>query len=638
MTTDYQKALSCSGLALRPHQISGIEKVLLWHSAKHGGIVADEMGLGKTCQIVAVINILSKSNKSTRNLVISPLSVIEHWETELKRFGLGEISVVIYRGSVEERQRIRKQLETEAWTVLLTTPTYIIYDSYYFCCFKFTALFFDEAHRLKSSECLLYSIIRQMKMDWVVLLTGTPIQNNLNELYSLLTLVDEDKFPLRKTSEFLEEFKDMASEEVTQRLRTLLETYLLRRTINDAAIKIPPSMQVVLYHGITKLQKRLYREILLKNKNLLKQLVEQNGNNRHSIGKMSLRNIMMELRKCVLHPYLFEGIEPEPFREGEHLVEASGKMLVLDRLLKFLRAGHHRVLIFSQMTRVLDILQDFLTYKKISHERLDGKIRAEERYAAINRFQESSAKTFCFLLSTRAGGLGLTLTGADTVIFLDSDFNPQNDIQAAARCHRIGQTKPVKVIRLVAKHTVEEVIYRRAIKKLRMTNQVLGSNESEGKNLTVVEISEMIGYGLGKLYEKNSKNQLKYWTNRELEEIIGHSTNGIWETEDSYGDLSHSNTEKNSSCFQFDNRGEVLDWHVFEGHNYREHHYHENVKALQELLDIKKSNDAIVLPAYNLRSSSPMTKPSLLEQKRKRNSLNHMDQENVVRKKRVALC
>lgn len=180
----------------------------------------------------------------------------------------------------------------------------------------------------------------------------------------------------------------------------------------------------------------------------------------------------MELRKCVNHPYLFDGVEPQPFTLGEHLVEASGKLRVLDRLLHVLRRDGHRVLLFSQMTRMLDVLQDYLGFRGYAYERLDGSVRGEERFAAVAAFHRDE-QAFVFLLSTRAGGQGLNLVGADTVIIYDADWNPQNDLQAIARAHRLGQRRPVKVIRLTARHTVEEVIDRRSQRKLRLTRAVV---------------------------------------------------------------------------------------------------------------------------------------------------------------------
>ncbi|VDO46797.1 unnamed protein product [Onchocerca flexuosa] len=285
---------------------------------------------------------------------------------------------------------------------------------------------------------------------------------------------------------------------------------------------------------------------------------------------MSLLNVLMQLRKCVAHPYLFDGIEPEPFKEGDHLFKVSGKFFLLDRLLTFIAAKGHRVLIFSQMTRLLDIVQDYLVYKGYNYQRLDGSVRAEERFAAINRFQANS-DIFCFLLSTRAGGVGLNLTAADTVIFLDSDFNPQSDIQAAARCHRIGQMKfvlgniflPVKIIRLVARYTVEDMIQCRAARKLQLAQEILEEKNETRKELTFAEISDLIVKGLNRL--NNAKTDFEELNMEEIEKLVGGTDeNNHWihkGKEQIMSNESESTKEGN----------DVLEnMYIFEGHDYKQ--------------------------------------------------------------------
>uniref|UniRef100_A0A158Q9L0 Helicase ATP-binding domain-containing protein n=1 Tax=Enterobius vermicularis TaxID=51028 RepID=A0A158Q9L0_ENTVE len=569
--------LTLLGLHLQPHQVTGVNMILSWYCNSHGGIIADEMGLGKTCQVIAALHVLISRNEEARNLIIVPLSVVDHWETELKRFGLGKLRFVRYTGHSEERRKLRKDLEICEWNTLLTTYQYVIKDdSYFMDKLKFTALVFDEAHRLKSSESLLHQIVRKIKVDWTVLLTGTPVQNNLRELYSLLVLVDKRRFHLGEFDAFLMKRSREVYSSVLGKMREMLSAYLMRRVKEEVAIEIPASAEIILYHGMSDIQRSLYRAILCKNYYFFQQMEESKGS--YSGSRTSLLNIMMELRKCVLHPYLFQGVEPEPFEEGEHLVKASEKLVLLDRILEFLNANGHRVLIFSQMTRLLDIVQDFLTYRGLSYERLDGSVRAQERYAALRRFQEREAKTFCFLLSTKAGGIGLNLTGADTVIFLDSDFNPQNDLQAAARCHRIGQKKqvfsyflqPVKVIRLVGKNTVEEVIQYRATRKLRMTNQILGSKTLERESLSEVEISNMILFGLGQLNNSDAGDQEELSKDEDMKRIIGESKDGEWITKSTDDLLEVTDSECKGDEVLTDISGSsVENMYFFEGHDYR---------------------------------------------------------------------
>uniref|UniRef100_A0A1I8JJQ5 Chromodomain-helicase-DNA-binding protein 1-like n=1 Tax=Macrostomum lignano TaxID=282301 RepID=A0A1I8JJQ5_9PLAT len=301
--------------------------------------------------------------------------------------------------------------------------------------FSFDAMVVDEGHRLKNSNSQLHQALRALNVSCRFILTGTPIQNNLDELFTLLSFVAPKVFRLKLKDQFIAELTDLvSSNDNSGALYEILKPFLLRRIKED----------------------------VLKNA-----FDTATGN------KTRLLNIQMQLRKCINHPYLFDGVEPEPFQPGEHLVTASAKLILIDRLLKYLKANGHKVLMFSQMTHMLDILQDYLTYRGFTYERLDGSVRGEERFLAVKNFNQT-AETFVFLLSTRAGGVGLNLVSADTVIFVDSDFNPQNDLQAAARVHRIGQTRNVKIIRLAGKNTIEEIILRRAETKLALTKQVIG--------------------------------------------------------------------------------------------------------------------------------------------------------------------
>uniref|UniRef100_A0AAR2LK11 Chromodomain helicase DNA binding protein 1-like n=1 Tax=Pygocentrus nattereri TaxID=42514 RepID=A0AAR2LK11_PYGNA len=455
---------SSPGIHLRPYQLHGVQWLCGCLKHLEGCILGDEMGLGKTCQTISLL-VYAQGCLGMKGpfLVLCPLSVLENWRQELERF-CPSLSVVCYTGDKERRVELqREMMGNKDFHVLLTTYEMCLKDASDLRRWKWDILVVDEAHRLKNQESLLHQTLSEFSVGFRVLLTGTPIQNKLQEVYSLLSFIQPSLFPCDATEEFVSTYADVQTvHTLAEELHQVLQPFLLRRVKSEVAAELPKKTELVVYHGMSALQKKYYKAILMKD---LDAFGSDQGN------KTRLLNILVQLRKCVNHPYLFDGVEPEPFEMGEHLVEASGKLSLLDTMLAYLLVGGHRVLLFSQMTRMLDILQDYLEYRGYSYERLDGSVRGEERNLAIKNF--STKDVFIFLLSTRAGGVGMNLTAADTVIFVDSDFNPQNDLQAAARAHRIGQTRAVKVIRLLGRDTVEEIIYSRAVSKLRLTSTVI---------------------------------------------------------------------------------------------------------------------------------------------------------------------
>ncbi|KAJ8033865.1 Chromodomain-helicase-DNA-binding protein 1-like [Holothuria leucospilota] len=500
LTPEQLQQIGLKGLILRPYQLEGVNWLIQRWRYNHGSILGDEMGLGKTCQTISFITyLMGAGHMKGAVLVVSPLSVIANWQDEFKRFS-PDVEILSYIGGKEERADLRRDFKKKnKFHVLLSTYEICMKDVEYLEDIDWSLLVVDEAHRLKNPNSLLYQTLRELKIGHRFLLTGTPVQNNLSELYSLLSFVAPKVFRLSACQDFTEEFQDISDDKKLQNnLHNLLKPFLLRRTKNEVVLDLPKKSEVLLFHGLSAIQKKLYKAILTKDLGIFQQL-QGTGPNR-----TSLANILMQLRKCVSHPYMFNGVEPEPFELGDHLIDASGKLHLLDQLLRFLWQHNHKVLLFSQMTYMLDILQDYLGYRGYSYERLDGSVRGEERFLAVRNFNEQD-ETFVFLLSTKAGGQGLNLVGADTVIFVDSDFNPQNDIQAAARAHRIGQTKPVKVIRLVGRDTVEEVILRRADMKLRLTNKVIEGGQfssianASSTAVSATQVRSLLQFGDSKL-------------------------------------------------------------------------------------------------------------------------------------------
>ena len=321
-----------------------------------------------------------------------------------------------------------------------------------------------------------------MDLEHRVLLSGTPLQNNVNELFSLLNFLEPAQFSSQ--DDFMSDFGKLESEEQVKKLQALLKPMMLRRMKEDVEKSLAPKEETIIEVELTNIQKKYYRAILERNFDfLIKGATYTNV--------PSLMNTMMELRKCCVHPFLLKGAEegiqidyrdqhPDT-NDAYHnaLIQSSGKMVLVDKLLPRLKENGHRVLIFSQMVKLLDIIEDYLIYRKYPYERLDGRIRGNLRQAAIDRFCKPDSDRFVFLLCTKAGGLGINLTAADTVIIYDSDWNPQNDLQAQARCHRIGQQKRVKIYRLLCRNTYERDMFDKASLKLGLDKAVLQSMNTD---------------------------------------------------------------------------------------------------------------------------------------------------------------
>lgn len=450
-------------------------------------------------------------------LVIAPLSTIPNWQREFE--GWTDMNVVVYHGSATSKQMIadyefyykndngKTIKDLHKFNVLITTYEMIVTDSNDLRNFNWRVCVIDEAHRLKNRNCKLLESLRQLNLEHRVLLSGTPLQNNINELFSLLNFLEPSQFACNDS--FLAEFGSLKTEDEIKKLQALLKPMMLRRLKDDVEKSLAPKTETIVEVELTNIQKKYYRGILEQNFSFLKK-----GTTAANIP--NLMNTMMELRKCCIHPYLLNGAEEQiqydsrttsgedPDSYYQNLILSAGKMVLIDKLLPKLKANGHRVLIFSQMVRCLDILEDYLIYKKYPFERIDGRIRGNLRQAAIDRYSKPDSDRFVFLLCTKAGGMGINLTAADTVIIYDSDWNPQNDLQAQARCHRIGQQKLVKIYRLLCRNTYEREMFDKASMKLGLDKALLQSmnsnlsndkNANTGRQLTKKEIEDLLKRG-----------------------------------------------------------------------------------------------------------------------------------------------
>ncbi|KAF1354701.1 SNF2 family helicase/ATPase [Delphinella strobiligena] len=484
---------------MRDYQVAGLNWLVSLHENGISGILADEMGLGKTLQTISFVGYLRfVCNITGPHLVAVPKSTLDNWKREFARW-IPEINVLVLQGTKEERQTIiNEHLTEEKFDVLITSYEMILREKSALKKFAWEYIIIDEAHRIKNEESSLAQIIRMFNSRNRLLITGTPLQNNLHELWALLNFLLPDVFGDSDAFDQWFNNQDSDQEQVVQQLHKVLRPFLLRRVKSDVEKSLLPKKEVNLYIGMSDMQVNWYKKILEKDIDAV------NGAAGNKESKTRLLNIVMQLRKCCNHPYLFDGAEPgPPYTTDEHLVYNSAKMVMLDKLLKRMKAQGSRVLIFSQMSRVLDILEDYSVFRGYQYCRIDGSTAHEDRIAAIDDYNKPGSEKFLFLLTTRAGGLGINLTSADIVVLFDSDWNPQADLQAMDRAHRIGQTKQVVVFRFVTENAIEEKVLERAAQKLRLDQLVIqqGRAQQATKGNSKDDLLNMIQHGAEKVFE-----------------------------------------------------------------------------------------------------------------------------------------
>ncbi|KAJ3042030.1 hypothetical protein HDV00_008323 [Rhizophlyctis rosea] len=585
-----------TGGTMREYQLVGMEWLISLYDNGLNGILADEMGLGKTLQCIAFLAHLHEMGTRGPFLIVAPLSTLANWVSEIERF-TPQIPVILYHGSKQEREHLRRSRMRvgQNFPVIVTSYEICMNDRNYLQNYAWKFIIVDEGHRIKNLNCRLVRELKSYPSANRLLLTGTPLQNNLSELWSLLNFIMPDIFDdltaFQEWFEFAEKIDDLNDEEGQSKLidrasrtsfvsdlHNILKPFLLRRTKDEVELELPKKREYLIHAPLVPKQRLLY-EAAIKGQ-LREQIVslmmessneegmgaendapESDGRDeaqasaededptarrasvrsvprkdykelsdtkyfkklnapdspatsstvspmdieartkaaQKAIGGQKLQHLIAQLRKICNHPYLFdlgaddelEAEVPSHAHVGSdmlstsraplpNIVTWSGKMLVLERLLPALFERGHKVLIFSQMTKVLDIVEDWCTVVKGWPAcRLDGGVKIEERRRQIQDFNTNSDVKL-FLLSTRAGGLGINLTAADTVIIFDSDWNPQADLQAQDRAHRIGQTRPVIIYRLVTANTVESTILSKASAKRRLEKLVIHKNHFKG--------------------------------------------------------------------------------------------------------------------------------------------------------------
>ncbi|CAF2370180.1 unnamed protein product [Rotaria sp. Silwood2] len=506
--------------SLKPYQLAGLEWLRTLHEVGLNGILADEMGLGKTVQVIAFICSLVQDGASGPFLVVAPLSTLTNWCTEFARFA-PNITCMIYHGNKEKLAELRgqinqyRQAKKAVPLVLVTAYHVIISDKAFFKREQWPLLVIDEGHRLKNPKCQLMAMLRRLHTGSRFLLTGTPVQNNMSEMWSLMNFllpeifdepeVFERYFEIDTIGSSNMNFKEEQERSVLSIFRQILIPFILRRRKGDVNLHLPPKKEVTVYTKMTNLQVKWYNKLVDeivrryindRKKDEFVQVFDDTerlrSQRKHDKIQLELkedviakkitgRSVIFPLLRACTHPYLLDAPRDEngEIIVNEDIITNSGKFILLDKMLAKLGQTNHKVLIFSTLVIFLDLLEAMCEHRNYGYTRLDGHTTFEERIDAISTFNKEP-DVFIFLISTRAGGLGLNLMAADTVILFNSDWNPMIDIQAQDRAHRIGQTKPVIVYRFIVRNTIDERVYKRACSKQIMEKLIVHDELKQG--------------------------------------------------------------------------------------------------------------------------------------------------------------
>ncbi|KAM6076173.1 SWI/SNF-related matrix-associated actin-dependent regulator of chromatin subfamily A containing DEAD/H box 1-like isoform 2-T2 [Chlamydotis macqueenii] len=539
-----QPSILNQSLELKPYQKIGLNWLALLHKHELNGILADEMGLGKTIQAIAFLAYLYQEGNKGPHLIVVPASTLDNWIREVNLW-CPKLNVLLYYGSQEDRQYLRMDILNKVidFNVIITTYNCAISspdDRAMFRRLKLNYAIFDEGHMLKNMSSVRYHYLMTINAKNRLLLTGTPVQNNLLELMSLLNFVMPRMFS-RSRCEIRRMFSSKTKSAEEQSLyekeriahaKQIIRPFILRRVKDEVLKQLPPKKDIIELCAMSEKQEQLYCDLLYKLKKTI------NSDEKHS----DMGNVMMQLRKMANHPLLhrqyytadkLRKMSVRMLREPTHYdadpdlifedmtvmtdfelhllckqyshigcfqldmeqILDSGKFRALERILSDLKEKGDRVVLFSQFTMVLDILEVFLRYRQHRYIRLDGKTQISDRIHLIDQFN-TDMDIFVFLLSTKAGGLGINLTSANVVILHDIDCNPYNDKQAEDRCHRVGQTREVKVIKLISKGTIEESMLKISQQKLKLEQDMTATDSGEEGSIST-DIAALLKASLG---------------------------------------------------------------------------------------------------------------------------------------------
>jgi SNF2 family DNA or RNA helicase len=457
---EYELPTGING-TLRDYQKIGFKWLKTLSHYGFGGILADDMGLGKTLQVITFIKSENEISKSP-SLVIAPTSLVYNWQEEVKKFA-PELKVAVLSGAQSDRRSRLNEINHS--DIVVTSYGMLKRDIEHYSDVNFKYCFLDEAQHIKNPNTLNAKSVKQIRAGGYFALTGTPIENTLTELWSIFDylmpgyLLSHTKFSKRFENPIIKQ----SDKNVLKELGRHIKPFILRRMKKDVLKELPEKIETKMLNEMTAEQKKVYSAYLLKAKNEFEQEVSKNG---FENSRIKILSILTRMRQICCHPGLFI----ENYNGG------SGKLEMLQELIEDAIEGGHRILLFSQFTSMLSIIKEVLNSKDVQYHYIDGSTSAEERIRLVNEF--NSGDKSLFLISLKAGGTGLNLTGADMVIHFDPWWNPAVEDQATDRAYRIGQKNVVQVFKLITGDTIEEKIFQLQQKKKELIDSIIEPGEN----------------------------------------------------------------------------------------------------------------------------------------------------------------
>ncbi len=458
----------------RDYQKRGFSWLVFLHECGTGGILADDMGLGKTLQTIALLLWAKNKHKRKLSLVVAPTSVVPNWQLEIQKFA-PKLSTVLWQGP----DRMEKRVELDDADVVITSYALLRRDEEFLQSLDLRYVILDEAQHIKNPLSATARAAKRLESERRLALTGTPIENRLSEIWSIFDFVSPGLLGSLKT--FEERYSrpiDRGDQETSEKLRRIIRPLVMRRTKAEVAPELPPKIQQEIVVPMADEQQKLYKQMLKQVRDSLLSEVEEKGVARAQIQILAA---LTRMRQVACDPRLTN-------LSGEWSDETSGKLLALREIVEEAMAGGHRLLVFSQFVSMLTLIRATMEELGATYEYLDGSTK--DRQERVERFNTDES-IHAFLISLKAGGTGLNLTGADTVVHFDPWWNPAVEDQATDRAHRIGQDKVVTVYRLIARDSVEEKILKLSGKKRELVSSVLTTESTPLKGLTKADIDDL---------------------------------------------------------------------------------------------------------------------------------------------------